>query len=434
MRLHTKLLYPLVLMLPITTWGALTPKSHIGLAGIDFQAKVNTEFGFDNNVTYQSDKNDQIASDYYQLSPELKAIGVRGDDRYLLMYQGKYRKYTNSSNDDYADHNFLVNGSWRFGLRHGLQLNLVQDFGHEERGTELTEGFKNWQFESYGFDSVMPIKNTDSSLRYSYGAPNARGKLSFLAQLKTFRYEDLNRIKEPDITSSPDDETLLEYARKQEWNESTYLIELFDQVSSDSRFRYTLLTNQRRYINAHDKDSNEYYLIYGIKTHRTGKTLIDANIAWLYKEFLHKGSQDENFNGLNWDVMVEWKPVNYSSVTLSTSQRVKDPDESGGYVLVTKYGIAWQHSWWVDRLSTTLSYDYQYDDYKNISYKREKNIKLISLGVDYDFRPSISLGLKYTDKVFDSTPDEIDFGHSPVGLRNLDYDKSQVVATLKVQI
>ncbi|MEF1221048.1 outer membrane beta-barrel protein, partial [Photobacterium damselae] len=139
------------------------------------------------------------------------------------------------------------------------------------------------------------------------------------------------------------------------------------------------------------------------KTHRTGKTLIDANIAWLYKEFLHKGSQDENFNGLNWDVMVEWKPVNYSSVTLSTSQRVKDPDESGGYVLVTKYGIAWQHSWWVDRLTTTLSYDYQYDDYKNISYKREKNIKLISLGVDYDFRPSISPGLKYTDKVFDST-------------------------------
>lgn len=68
------------------------------------------------------------------------------------------------------------------------------------------------------------------------------------------------------------------------------------------------------------------------------------NVAWLYKTF-ENNANARNFNGLNWDIQGEWKPLKQSVVTLHTSQNIKDPSEVGGYILFTKYGVSYQHFW-----------------------------------------------------------------------------------------
>ncbi len=57
------------------------------------------------------------------------------------------------------------------------------------------------------------------------------------------------------------------------------MAELFDQKAKTLRYRYSFITNQRRYELNPLKDSNEYYLLFGMKNRLSGKTEINGNVA-----------------------------------------------------------------------------------------------------------------------------------------------------------
>ena len=148
--MHTKLIVITGIVISQPAWADLTPKSHIGFAGIDFQGKVAVDYGYNDNVSYQPHSSDAIGSSFQSAAPVLSMIGERGQDKYLLMYSGDYRNYSSDSADNYNDHFFRFNGAWRYGLKHGLTLNLEDTLGHESRGRGITEGFLPGQFEQYG--------------------------------------------------------------------------------------------------------------------------------------------------------------------------------------------------------------------------------------------------------------------------------------------
>ncbi len=74
-------------------WADLTPKSHIGIAGIDFQANAATSSGYVKNITYQPYARDAKDSLFNSITPTLIMSGERYQDKYLLMYSGDYRHY-----------------------------------------------------------------------------------------------------------------------------------------------------------------------------------------------------------------------------------------------------------------------------------------------------------------------------------------------------
>ncbi|EMW7169304.1 capsular biosynthesis protein [Vibrio fluvialis] len=408
----------------------LTPKSHIGIAGIDFQSQLGVDYGHDDNVTYQRDSDAAIDSYFWTLTPTLKAIGERGEDRYVLMYSGEYRRYEDSSADDYDRHFMMLDTAWRFGRMHGLTFNLSQTFGQEKRGQDMSEGFDDAEFKQFGF-SEGGLKNSllDTSLRYSYGAPEGRGKLEVMLQSKTLRFRDTDAFEQASAS-------FYEYLLEQEWREDSLVVDLFDQYSSKSRFRYSFITNRRYYDEAENKRSNEYYLLFGLKSERTGKTTVEGNVALLYKEFPNDENA-EDFKGFNWDLEANWKPVKHSEFTLYTWQKVKDPEQEGGYVLEGKYGLAWTHYWWVDRFSTTLDYGYQTDDYRIPNNDRYDKTQVAKVAIGYDFRPSIRVELNYQwSDMTSNTDDVIRYGNQPgeTFTRYLGYEQSLIQLLLKVQI
>ena len=83
----------------------------------------------------------------------------------------------------------------------------------------------------------------------------------------------------------------------------------------------------------------------------SGKTEINGNVARLYKDFIHNPNS-QGFNGLNWDITADWKPLEQMKFNLHSSQRIKDPTDSGGYILVSNFGVGYEHHWLVDRFST----------------------------------------------------------------------------------
>jgi hypothetical protein len=158
----------------------------------------------------------------------------------------------------------MFNGKWRFGKMHGLSLDLDETLGHEERGQDTTEGFLPEQFKEFGIKKPIGTRFFNSELRYSYGAPEGRGKVEVALLRKQLRFRDLDSIK-----AASDDFDY--YMHDQEWNENSLVAELFDQKAKTLRYRYSFITNQRRYELNPLKDSNEYYLLFGMKNRLSGK-------------------------------------------------------------------------------------------------------------------------------------------------------------------
>ncbi|WES91170.1 outer membrane beta-barrel protein [Dickeya fangzhongdai] len=428
--MRTKLIIAAGMIMPHPSWADLTPKSHIGIAGIDFQSQVGLDYGHENNVTYQAYDQDAVSSDFQSVRPMIKAIGARYQDQYLLMYSGDYRRYDRDSADNYTDHFFRFNGVWRYGLKHGLTLSLEDSLGHEARGRGISDGFRPQQFSDFGINSPLSSELFNSELRYSYGAPKGRGTAEVALLFKKLRLGHVDDIKNTDID-------FYNYVRGQEWHENGLIAELSDQYSRTTRFRYRFINNQRRYEVDSQKDNDEYYLEYGIKSQLTGKTRVDANVAWLYKTF-DNNPNARDFSGVNWDIQAEWKPLEQSVFTVHTSQHIKDPSEVGGYIMASKYGISYQHFWLADRFSTTFDYSYLAEGYKNYPKDRKDRNRVFTFAMSYNFRPSINVELKYQLNTLRSNQDNDSFFIGPDGdrqvVRMLGRDNSLIMFTAKVQI
>ena len=412
------------------THADLQPKPHTGVAGINFESQVGLDTGYSDNVTWQHDADDKIASGYQRVTPLVKAMGERGEDRYLLMYSGDYRRYASDSADNRGDHFFMFNGKWRSGLKQGFSLDIDETLGHEDRGKDTSQGFTQDQYRQFGIDKPIATRFFNSEARYSYGAPEGRGKLEVALQHKQLRFRDLDSIHSADAD-------FYHYMLDQEWHENSLVAEVFDQKAKTLRYRYSFITNQRRYELNPMKDTNEYYLVAGMKNKLTGKTEINANIAWLYKDFIRDpGAQP--FNGLNWNLDATWQPLEQGKVHLHSSRRIKDPTDSGGYIRVTSNGLGWEHHWWVDRFSTLVDYSHVTESYKNQSDGRRDKNNLLSLTFNYDFRPSINFKLKFQWDTSRSNKKQDAFFIGPDRDREVDrtlgYNESAIIFTTQVQI
>ncbi|PQJ90099.1 TetR family transcriptional regulator [Aliivibrio sifiae] len=435
----------LLLSLPFlssTAYANLTPKPHIGPAGIEFQSSLDLDYGYDDNVNFQSEKTPNIESDFFNVKPLLQLKGVRGADIYTLQYLGDYRQYQkDSTSDNYDDHTIRFIGAWKKGFNNDLLFTIENKLGHENRGEGLTEGFINQEglvdnngnpvasFNKYGIDNVLKTNMFNTELRYSIDKQDSIGKLSFAVQYKDFNYDDRssNDIHQHNFN---------QYIKDQNWDQTTFTVELFDQASSRTRFRYSIISNLRDYDEDTQKNTNETFFVAGIKTQQTGKTTIDANIAWLYKTFPNQ-PDSEDFRGLNWDIDLAWSPVRYSTFHLFTDQSVEDPTEIGGYVLKTKYGTRWQHFGWSNRLSTELGFNYEISADKNQDDGKTTTTTDIIAKLTYKFRPSIILELSYQQLINESDKEFDDFeinDSAETIIQTLGYDKSIIMFTTKVQI
>lgn len=432
-------------LLGSTAYASLTPKPHIGPAGIEFQSNVDLDYGHDDNVNFQSDKTSPVESDFFNLKPFMQLKGVRGADVYTLEYSGDYRQYQKeTTSDDYDDHTIKFIGAWKKGSNNDLLFTIENKFGHENRGEGLTDGFTTYDtdgknensgsFEKYGIDEVLKTNTFNTSLRYSIDKQDSIGKLSFAVQYKEFTYDD-----RPTNTGDVNIDGFNLYVKDQNWDQTTFTLELFDQASSRTRFRYSIISNLRNYDENSLKDTNETFFIAGIKTQQTGKTTIDANVAWLYKTFPNQPDYQE-FSGLNWDIDLAWSPVRYSTFHIFTDQNVEDPTEVGGYVLNTTYGTRWEHFWWSNRLSTNLGFNYKTSADKNQDDDKVTTDTDAIVALKYKFRPSILFEISYQQLISKSNKDTDDFtipdmkGDFTSVTQQVGYNKAIIMFTTKVQI
>ena len=99
-----------------------------------FIAKADTTIGHDDNIYRVTDEL-ATSDSFLTVAPELTATGGFGKQRFGLVYNGEFTKFSNSEDADYYDHNIQARAIFDHTLRFGSRFEVGYSKEHEDPGS-----------------------------------------------------------------------------------------------------------------------------------------------------------------------------------------------------------------------------------------------------------------------------------------------------------
>ncbi|MDF3125690.1 outer membrane beta-barrel protein [Rheinheimera sp. 1928-s] len=368
---------------------AVEPQSIQTGSGFDITPLLTTGLKFDDNIT--SSSANEIDSWILTAVPSVKAVlddGVTKTEFSAALFNGTY---LDSSDDNFTD--TMLGALFDTQLSEQGKFNAKADFvwGHEDRGTGITEGLSNSQDEPTRFN------NQTVSGYYEYGAQAAPARVRFGA--KYFNKEYMNQRE---VTQFRDYDSVLGGVNFY-YDTLSGTTAVLETSIEDTSYDFVDPTAPRD-----SKDSN---VKVGAEWQISALTSGEAKIGYQKKDF--DDSAREDFSGVSWIVNATWSPLTYSNINVGTGRKAKDPLQGGDYIKETTYVVGWSHNW-TDAMQTNLSYNRMEEDYVGISRKDENDSYTAS--VKYAFRRFVDVTLftTVTDKT--SSVQGIEFDRNITGL------------------
>lgn len=345
---------------------AVEPQSVDLADGITFTPTLQVSQSYDDNI--RAVEEDTQSSWVNSIKPKfvIEALGQKG--AYALTYLADNSNYASSHDDDHTDHVVDLDAFFEFNARNQLKLNAGYD--------KIEDIAANGQ-------NVEPDKFTTSSVGgvYTYGAETARAQIDLGANYKELRYQntgDLNADKERDTTAF----NTIGY----------YRISPMTRILLEARHtEYSYLTNK-------DLDSNNVGLLGGVTWDVTAKTTGTVKLGAEKKSF--DRSRFDDADGSMWEAGVSWSPRTYSTFNLNTRRGFDEGDDGAEVIESQTTTISWDHEW-LDRVSTEVSYNYTDNEYQGID--RQDKIDTFGVGLNYEMRRWLDIGIGYTYADKDST-------------------------------
>ena len=369
---------------------AVDPQSIPTESGFDITPLLTTTLKYDDNVTSASAG--EIDSWIFDIVP---SINAKLDDG-VSVYEfdaGLYRgQYFNSSDDNFTDTN--LGGSFDTRLSEQSKINLQGDFvwGHEDRGTGITEGLNNNQ------DAPTRFNTQEVSGYYEYGLKEAPMRVRLGA-----KYFNKSYTNQREITRYRDYDSVLGGINVY-YDTLAGISGVLETTTESISYDTTDPTSASR-------DSRDTNVKVGAEWELTAITTGEAKVGYQRKTF--DDSSREDFSGLAWTVNMNWSPLTYTSFNIGTGRKAKDPLQGGDYVKETTYVAGWSHNW-SDAIQTNLSYNRMEEDYVGITRKDTNDS--YSVSITYAFRRFIDFTLftSITDKT--SSVPGIEFDRNIYGL------------------
>ncbi len=372
---------------------AVDPQAIKTESGFDITPLLSTGLKYDDNITSVSAN--ETDSWIMTVLPSLKASrddGVTSLEFSAAAYHGNY---FSSSSDNFTD--TLLGGLFNTQLSEQGKLNVKADmvWGHEDRGTGITEGLNN------NLDDPTRFNNQTLSGYYEYGAVAAPARVRFGA-----RYFNKEYMNQREVTQFRD----------------------YDSTMGGINFYYDTLSGTTAVLETcivdigYDfvdpeapRDSKETNVKAGAEWQISALTSGEFKLGYQKKEF--DDSTRDDFSGVAWTVNANWAPLTYSNFNLGTGRKAKDPLQGGDYIKETTYTLSWYHNW-SEAVQTQLAYNRLEEEYVGIN--REDENDSYTASIKYAFRRfvDVSLFTTMTDKT--SSVPGIEFDRNIVGV-NFDF-------------
>lgn len=316
--------------------------------------------------------NNTVSSSFVALEPEIVAELKNHGDRYTASYLGNYARYQNSGADNFNHHEIKVAGDNIFDSRTRTGWQIGFNESTDPRGS--TDRVLSLRPDQWRAPRIAGF--------FSYGAKEATGRIEVDGSYSSKTY-----INNRESTINAD------------VNIFSIATRFFYKVAPKTSMFVELKEIKSDYVIGNSPNSNsDRRVMLGTTWTATAATTGTFKIGYLNKSFERQGVS--GFSGVAWEGKAQWTPVSYSSVELTLSKTPADSTGVGDYVLNNNYGISWNHRW-SSQIGTKFDMGYINSDY--INGNREDKLKNVGIGLTYDVRRWMRLGLDLTNTKRDSS-------------------------------
>ncbi|WP_028023172.1 outer membrane beta-barrel protein [Enterovibrio calviensis] len=326
---------------------AVEPLAYQTENGIDILPTLKVSAGNNDNVRRTTD--DTVSSPESVISPKVTAVLKKNRSAYQFDYGFDAVNYSNSSDDNYIDHQLHGQGFFVFDVRNRLLIDYLYNITNEPRGTGITEGF------SLSVDEPTRFQRHNLKARYTYGAAGTKGRLAGVAGYESKEYDDVTYIRNG----------LTQESRYFNWNQPYLSSEFYYAVSNYFYAVAVASLKDRNYeyiepFSGITRDSLDSALYGGLEWDITGKTQGKLLVGVQNKDF--EASQREDFQGFIWRANMSWAPTDYSTFGLEGRDYARDPNINADYVKDRSIQLDWEHKW-TPRFKSIASARYGTNEY-----------------------------------------------------------------------
>ena len=319
----------------------------IGIAlgsGFTFLPSIETSVESNDNI-YSATEGAEVSSSITRLKPSFSLQGDLGVLTLQTTYQLEQGVYSKKSKDDYLDQNLNLGAGYEFNIRNRLNINAIYNAGHDVAGSVRgDEASSNPNAEPDEFSE------TTAGLVYTFGAESALLNVNFIAESYQKRY---------------DNHQDQEQVQNREYDKTKVAAELVVNISSATNvgveFSNTDISYVSSHVNALAREGNVRTILLGSSWAMTGSTT--GRLKWGVSERTFDLATIDSNSSVVWEAGVTWQPLNYSTVTVTTS---KGDHESAGegssYINASGTQVSWHHEFSY-LVSAGVKASYGEDDY-----------------------------------------------------------------------
>ncbi|MGI9288680.1 MAG: outer membrane beta-barrel protein [Pseudomonadales bacterium] len=355
---------------------------------------LRTELHYDDNIFESA--NDERDSIIAVLIPSLGAQLELGNSLYELGYSAESASYFDSEDDDYVDHKVQAHANMQFSLRNNVTARASFAAEHEDRGTGLTEGFDPTLAPN--FNEPDEYEQTEASVRYTYGARGASGRLSFEAGYRDLQYQNhrpRTKFRDREDTSAT----------------ATFYYRLRPKTLLVVQARATAIDYAINQPQQSTLDSDHYRYLIGVEWERS-KQLSGAIKAGYQQKRFTSASRDD-FSAPSWEADLTWSPRSYMHFNFKTDRSTEETNGGGDFIDVQRISTEWTHEW-SERVQSVLGVAYVDEEYEN--FDRDEQVTEFAGNLAYQLKRWIALeiGTRYRDR--SSNIDLLNFNRSVISV------------------
>ena len=346
-----------------------TPDGALRLAnGALLYPSVKLSVGRDDNVRATADA--PLSATVTTLAPTLKAEAQRGSSLYNLTYAGTYTRYSGYSEDNTNNHDLTAGGAHTYSARSRLNWNLGYQNRVDPRADAAVASAEPDQWRGLNLSAL-----------YSYGAKQAKGRIE-----TDYRYSNKRYQNNLATTAGSDVDTHQLGAR------------YFWRVMPRTQLVAEARLGSAAYRVNKANDNTDTRLLGGVTWDATAKTTGSVKLGYQNKRFDEPGKADAS--GATYEASVNWKPLSYSSWTLTANRAANDALSAGDYEQSSSLGLSWAHQW-----STAISSRVSVSDASTqyVNDTRQDDTLTTGVGLAYSLGRRYSLGLDVARTQRDST-------------------------------
>ena len=346
----------------------------------DFSPMLEVSETYNDNMFFNNGNRKASWMTQVQLGLQLELS--HGLNHYDLQYGFRSWTWSSSHADDYLDQFAGVKAHVEFTDRNRLDFKANWIDSHNLRGTYFTApGLPYSQLPS-----PMTFTEYNAEVKYRYGSATATGNLELITGVNDLTYNPMTGLN----VSSYDKDRI--YVTPGFYYRIAPKTMLLTQVEA-TWYRYKYQPTSGPSLDF----SLQRYLV-GAKWQATAQTSGTVRVGYMTQQYSSSGlSGGSGFTG---DIGMVWSPLTYSRFNLNASRNINPTSGYGTSNIITSVSVGWHHDW-SGKLSTHLNGGYSYMDNQNVNTKAVNSNQITNqyysanIGVDYEFRDWVSVGLNY---------------------------------------